>query len=118
SIEKPPIYSDVASSLNWSRPGLTKMIRAILAGKHDNGTMIITFKDRLCRIGAEIIFLLAEIHNIQVLILNKNERQSSVIEMAEDVSAFVSLMANRMMAARGAKVLKKHITDETRARIH
>jgi predicted site-specific integrase-resolvase len=117
-IETPVIYSEVGSSLNFKRPKLTKMIRDILGGKYDNGVMVLHYKDRLARIGAELILLLCEIHNIKTVIIENNEAKSDAVELAEDVASFVQIMANRMMSARGAKVLEKHIDEKAVKRIH
>jgi excisionase family DNA binding protein len=113
----PIIYKEVGSALNFKRPQLVKMIRDITAHKYDGGILLLHYKDRLCRIGGELVALLCEIHNVKVVIIENNEAKSDMEEFAEDIASFVQLMGARLYSARGAKVLEKHIDEGAIRRI-
>ena len=54
-------------SMNYNKKGLKKLIKAILAGSI--GRLVITHKDRLLRFGAELIFSICEMKNVEVVIV-------------------------------------------------
>ena len=47
------IISDIGSGLNWKRKGFTSLLDRILAGTIEE--IVLTYKDRMCRFGYEII---------------------------------------------------------------
>ena len=55
--------------MNYNKKGLKLLIDAILSDKI--GRLVITHKDRLLRFGAELIFSICEIKEVEVVILNK-----------------------------------------------
>ena len=59
--------SDLGSGLNYKKPRLIKLLKLILNNELD--VLIINHKDRLLRLGSELIFMLCKHHNIKVLIL-------------------------------------------------
>lgn len=75
--EKYPNYiiiSDIASGLNFKRTGLTNIIN--MAIKNEIEEVIIDYKDRIARIGYDLIeSILKEHSNETIKILNKKEEK-------------------------------------------
>ena len=55
--------------MNYKKRGLKNLLDAILGRKI--ARLVLTDKDRLLRFGAQLIFTLCEIHNIEVVIINQ-----------------------------------------------
>jgi len=57
------------SGINDRKPGLTQLLKAILAGEVYR--LVITHRDRLLRFGAELIFAICEQQGVEVVIINR-----------------------------------------------
>ena len=76
------ILSDLGSGMNYNKKGLKKLINYILRG--EIGRLVITHKDRLLRFGAELIFSICELKNVEVVIVNQGDEPSFEEELAKD----------------------------------
>jgi len=89
-IQENDIIQDIGSGTNLHRPGLTKLFEQI----HENNvsTVILLFKDRLCRFGFELIEWLAHKHETKIMVLNSQDRDSQNVtqELSEDLLAVVN----------------------------
>lgn len=65
------IVSDLGSGMNYNKKGLKRLINSILMG--EIGRLVITHKDRLLRFGAELIFSICEMKNVEVIIVNQGD---------------------------------------------
>ncbi|HBZ58000.1 MAG TPA: IS607 family transposase, partial [Sutterella sp.] len=65
------LVSDLGSGMNYHKKGLVRLLNELVAG--DVERLVITHKDRLLRFGAELVFAICEIKNVEVVIINKNE---------------------------------------------
>lgn len=92
---------DLGSGLNYRKPGLRKLLKAIQAG--DVARLVITHKDRLLRFGAELVFELCEHHGTEVIIIDESEPIGFEAELARDVIELVTVFAARMYGARSHK---------------
>jgi len=93
---------DIGSGLNYSKKGLNLLIELI--EKEVINCLIITHKDRLIRIGAEIIFKLCEIHNIKIEIINKDDEKTDYNrELAEDVLSIITVFSAKLYGSRSNK---------------
>ena len=61
--------SDLGSGLNYNKKGLQKLLKRIMQG--DVGRLVLTHKDRLLRLGSEIVFAMCEEFETEVVIINK-----------------------------------------------
>lgn len=96
------VICDLGSGMNYKKRGLKNLLQAILNKQIKR--LVITHKDRLLRFGAELVFTLCEIHNVEVVIINQGEQDSSFEEdLAKDVLEIITVFAARMYGARSNK---------------
>ena len=68
--------------------------------------LVLTHKDRLLRFGAELIFTLCEIHNIEVVIINEEDNLSFEEDLAQDVLQIITVFSARLYGGRSSKNTK------------
>ncbi len=77
------VLTDLGSGMNYRKKGLQKLLDAIIAG--NVGRLVINHKDRLLRFGAELVFAICEIKQVEVVILNRGEDTTFEEDLAKDV---------------------------------
>lgn len=107
-IEKYPNYEiikDIGSGINFKRPGLLKIIK--MAINNEIGELVITYKDRLCRIGFDLIaFILKQYSNAKIIILyNKIQFPQEVI--TEDLIEIITVYGAKIHSSRAKANRKK-----------
>jgi len=102
------IISDLGSGMNYRKKGLKRLLDMIL--QKSIKRVVITHKDRLLRFGAELIFTLCEIQNIEIVIINKGEQPSFEEELAQDVLEIITVFSARLYGSRSHKH-KKMISE-------
>lgn len=95
------IVSDLGSGMNYRKKGLKKLLDAILERKIRR--LVLTHKGRLLRFGAELIFTLCEVKQIEVVIINQGEESSFEEELAKDVLEIITVFSTRLYGARSHK---------------
>lgn len=96
------IVSDIGSGINFKRKGLKKIID--LAIKNELEELIITYKDRLCRIGYELIeHILTEYSSTKIIVENE-EFKAPQQEITEDLIEIITVYSSRLY---GSRTLKK-----------
>ncbi len=95
------ILSDLGSGMNYHKRGLRKLLERIVAGDVDR--LVLTHKDRLLRFGAELVFAICEIKDIEVVIINKGEEPSFEEELAQDVLEIITVFSARLYGKRSHK---------------
>ena len=95
------VISDLGSGMNYHKKGLTKLLNLILSG--DIGRLVLTHKDRLLRFGAELIFSICEIKDVEVVFINKGSETSFEEELASDVLEIITVFSARLYGARSKK---------------
>lgn len=94
------IISDIGSGINYTKPGLRKLIEKI--NKKEVDLIIVLYKDRLVRFGFELIEYFAKINNVKIEVLdkkNKNEEQ----ELVEDLVQIITVFSSRLQGKRKGK---------------
>ena len=95
------IIKDIGSGLNFKRKGLLKIIDLIL--KNEVQTIVVAYKDRLCRFGYELIeYILKEHSKGEIVILNKIET-SPEEEMTKDLVTIINVFSARINGLRKYK---------------
>lgn len=97
------VIKDVASGVNWKRPGLCKLLEYAFAGKV--GEVVISYKDRLCRFGFELFqdWIFAKNH-IKLVVCNKDEAKcNEEQELAEDLLSIVNVFVAKNNGRKAAK---------------
>ena len=102
------VITDIASGMNFNRPGLHKLIK--LAEKGELRYLIIAYKDRLARFGFEFIQWLLNKHGCEIIIVNQLEdKPNTQSEIIEDFVAIVHYFAMKLYGARSYKQKAKSI---------
>ncbi|MFI5344660.1 MAG: IS607 family transposase [Chlamydiales bacterium] len=95
------VISDLGSGMNYQKKGLRKLIQKIL--NEDIGRLVLTHKDRLLRFGAELIFSICEMKNIEVVLINQGGETSFEEELAADVLEIITVFSARLYGSRSRK---------------
>ena len=95
------VIADLGSGMNYYKKGLTKLIKSVL--RDEVGRLVLTHKDRLLRFGAELIFAICEIKNVEIVIINKGEDVSFEEDLAKDVLEIITVFSTRLYGSRSRK---------------
>ena len=102
------VISDLGSGMNYNKKGLKRLLDLIL--KKQIKRLVLTHKDRLLRFGSELVFALCEVQNIEIVIINKDERPSFEAELAKDVLEIITVFSARLYGSRSHK--NKKLMDD------
>lgn len=97
------IIKDLGSGLNYKKKGLIKLINKIINKEMDK--IIITYKDRLIRFGYELIEHLCKENNVEIIILNNDEKDKNQ-ELVEDMLSIITVFSSRLYGSRSKKSKK------------
>ena len=95
------VIDDLGSGMNYNKKGLKRLLNEILSG--EVGRLVITHKDRLLRFGAELVFAICEIQNIEVVIINQGGETSFEEELTKDVLEIITVFSARLYGSRSRK---------------
>jgi len=95
------VIDDLGSGMNYNKKGLKRLLNEILSG--EIGRLVITHKDRLLRFGAELVFAICEIQNIEVVIINQGGETSFEEELTKDVLEIITVFSARLYGSRSRK---------------
>ena len=97
------IISDIGSGINYTKPGLKKLIQAI--NKKEVDLIIVLYKDRLVRFGFELIEYFAKLNNVKIEVIDNNEKPQET-ELVEDLVQIITVFSCRIQGTR-----KKHTKE-------
>ena len=97
------IISDIGSGINYTKPGLKKLIELI--NKTEVDLIVVLYKDRLVRFGFELIEYFAKLNNVKIEILDNNEIPQET-ELVEDLVQIITVLSCRIQGTR-----KKHTKE-------
>ena len=97
------IISDIGSGINYTKPGLKKLIELI--NKKEVDLIVVLYKDRLVRFGFELIEYFAKLNNVKIEILDNNEKPQET-ELVEDLVQIITAFSCRIQGTR-----KKHTKE-------
>ena len=95
------LISDLGSGMNYRKKGLTELLERLLAGEVER--LVLTHKDRLLRFGAELVFSICEMMNVEVVIINRGAETSFEEDLAKDVLEIITVFSARLYGARSRK---------------
>lgn len=102
------IISDVGSGLNFKRKGFQTLLDRVYSGLVK--TIIVTYKDRLCRFGFELFEWILKKTNTELLVLNPSsidqDNGTGTSELAEDLLSITNFFVARNNGIRSAKFRK------------
>ena len=92
------IISDIGSGINFKRKGLIKIINYGIKGKLHN--LVIAYKDRLCRIGYELIENILTTYSQTNIIIENNIDSSPEEEVVNDLLQIITVFSARVNGLR------------------
>ena len=101
------IITDIGSGINYTKPGLKKLIEKI--NRKEVDLIIVLYKDRLLRFGFELIEYFAELNNVKIEVLDKIDKNQDQ-ELVEDLVQIVTVFSCKIQGKRKAKT--KELIDE------
>jgi excisionase family DNA binding protein len=101
------IVTDVASGLNFNRPGLRSILDRALQGTLKQ--IVVAHQDRLCRFGFDLLhYLLTEKCGVELVVLN-NQKSTPQEELVTDLLSIVTVFSAR---ANGLRKYKSQIKQD------
>ena len=91
------IISDIGSGIDYSKPGLLKLIDKI--NRKEVDLIIVLYKDGLLRFGFELIEYFASINNVKIEILDKIDKEEQQ-ELVEDLVQIITVYASKLQGRR------------------
>ncbi len=95
------VIADLGCGMNYQKKGLKRLLDAVINGSV--GRLVITHKDRLLRLGAELVFAICEVKNVEVVILNKGADTTFEEDLAKDVLEIITVFSARLYGSRSRK---------------
>jgi excisionase family DNA binding protein len=92
------ILSDLGSGINYNKKNLKALIQSII--DNEVGRLVLTHKDRLLRFGAELIFSICEVRQVEVVIINQGEDSTFEEDLAKDVLEIITVFSARLYGSR------------------
>ncbi len=95
------VVADLGSGMNYRQKGLKCLLNDVVGGRI--GRLVIPHKDRLLRLGAELVFAICEAKQVEVVILNQGEDTSFEEDLAKDVLEISTVFSARLYGSRSRK---------------
>lgn len=111
------LIEDCGSGVNFYKKGLIHLLDTLLSGKASR--LVLTRKNRLLRIGSEVIFSICENMGIEVVIINKKGELTSedddlmldvkgILEMLSTHISDMSIKKNQLLMQELSEVVEKN----------
>lgn len=95
------VISDLGSGMNYHKKGLRTLLDLLLNEQIER--LVLTHKDRLLRFGAELVFAICELKEVEVVLINQDVEISFEEELAKDVLEIITVFSTRLYGARSHK---------------
>lgn len=96
------VLKDIASGLNWKRPGLCSLLERCYEGSIEE--VVVAYRDRLCRFGLELLEWIFKKHKVRFVVHNKVETPPNPsTELAEDLLAVSNFFVAKNNGKRAAE---------------
>ena len=108
------IYSDIASGINFEkRNDFFKMLDEIIDNKVER--VVITYKDRLSRVGFDLFYHLFKKYNCEIVIMSKvgSEKLDSQ-EIFEEIVSLLHCYSMKLYSKRKIQKIKEVLSDDER----
>lgn len=107
------LVKDVASGLNWKRPGLLSLLERVSAGTVSE--VVVAYRDRLCRFGLELVEWIFSKHGVRLIVHNKMETAPNpTTELADYLLAVANFFVARNNGQRAGQ--KRRARSEAKQR--
>ena len=98
------IICDLGSGMNCRKKGLVKLLELLVSGRMKR--LVLTRKDQLLRFGAELVFSICELKNVEVVIINQGEEPSFEEDLEKDVLEILTVFSARLYGSRSSRSQK------------
>jgi putative resolvase len=107
------VFKDIGSGLNWKRNGFNALLELIYKG--DVGKVVVTYRDRLCRFGIELVEWIFKKHNVKLLVLSSDPDQKDPSkELSEDLLAITTVFVARNNGLRAGNYKRERKERESK----
>lgn len=89
---------DLGSGIHYKKKGLQRLIRDVLRDKVKR--IVLTYKDRLVRVGIEILEQLCKLKNVELVVLHKDAGDDFEARLVEDVLAILIVYSSKLYGRR------------------
>ena len=97
------IITDIGSGINFKRNGLQKIIEY---GINDNlENLVVTYKDRLCRIGFELIEHILTTYSKTLITIENNNYKTAEEDITEDLIEIITVYSSKLHGKRSNKIV-------------
>lgn len=100
------VIKDIGSGINFKRSGLKKIIDYGI--KNELNELVLTYKDRLCRIGYELIENILKEYSNTTIIIENNEFKTPTEEITEDLIEIITVYSSKIYGKRSNKILPEN----------
>lgn len=106
------IITDIGSGLNFKRKGFQTLLERVHS--RDFKTVVVTYKDRLCRFGSEIVEFIFKKSDTELVVLNQlpGSPKSETTELAEDLLSITTVFVARNNGNRSANFRRQRKHEE------
>ena len=104
------LVQDVGSGLNFRRKGLQTLLERVIKGLVSE--IVVTYKDRLCRYGLELLEFLFEKFGTKLVVHGQAESVSEARELADDLLAITTVFVARHNGRRSQANRRKRKRTE------
>lgn len=95
------VIQDIGGGINGHNPGLIRLLKLICSQQVKR--LVLTHKDRLLRLGADLIFTLCEIFGTEVVIINQIDDSMEEEELNQDLQEIITAFNARLYGSRNEK---------------
>lgn len=106
------VYSDIASGISFEkRKDFFKMLDDIISGKVES--VIISYKDRLSRVGYELFYYLFKKYNCEIIVMSEvgSEKLDSK-EIFEEIISLLHCYSMRLYSKRKGQKIKEILKEQ------
>lgn len=103
------IIKDIGSGLNYTKPGLKKLIHLICTEQCD--TIVVNYKDRLIRFGFDLLNEVCQEHHVKIVIINQTDELDYYSELTEDIISVITVFSAKLYGKRShhnEKIVKEN----------
>lgn len=106
------VFSDIASGISFEkRKDFFKMLDDVIAGKVER--IVITYKDRLSRVGFELFYYLFKKYNCEIIVMSEvgSEKLDSE-EIFEEIISLLHCYSMKLYSKRKGQKIKKILKEK------
>jgi len=109
------VYSDIASGISFEkRKEFFSLMDEVIAGRFDK--VIVTYKDRLSRVGFDLFYYLFRKYNCEIIVMNEaGSRKLDSEEIFEEIVSLLHCYSMKLYSRRRLKKIREVLEDPEEA---